>query len=905
MEIPKRLPPKAETIKRLLLRSGNKCAFPNCNNPIYNDNNILVAQCCHIEAALSDGERFNKNQSNEDRRSYDNLLFLCYKHHIETDDVAIYDTPKMKEIKRNHEKQFSETPFQIHPNYVQQVLDTFNKFQKQFYDNTERLKRIESKVDKLKQSKTDLYTERKLNAFNYFKTPLIKYFFGRTEEISELTEVFNHYNTFQIAGVSGIGKSSFIAQFLGNLYKQKIFWIDCQNTDSKEEFLLQLASFLLVEFQDEQLKKLISESNYLTEEILKFLPSIIEKDNLSFVFDGINSKQHDLYSVFNTLNKNLKQTKLFYTTIEDIKSVQWSNPVYSLTLNGLDFESFCSLLKLSNVDTETNHFIRLYQLISGHPFLAKLVGSLLEYEPLESIVEEFRAHTIEEISDFIREKVFLKLDESELELIHFLGNLSIPFRYSLIKFLPFDNAKIIFKRIQKRYLIVQVNDDFFDAPDFIKSYINSKFSKSLKYSNAILKYLASIKSPEIFEYWAIIENAIYLDLLDFAEKITYSFFGNQMGKGNFELVKRLALELKDNEKVNSWWFIYYVLGRIHRFQDFYKEALEFYEKSFKYSTKNSEREKSLFEKAAILSYIERERGEMFSQEADKIYKKLSKSLDDSMVFHSKIALTSILLNRKEYSKCIEELENILSKNTSDFPINIIAGAWQTLGIAYDGLEEYQKAIDSFDQSFIYYEKALEESGMNAIDGLYNAYFHLGKTYANAGLNQDAAQIFSITVDLCRMYGLWTRYERTLFEFGYQLILIQDFQNACNVFSIHYDFIRKQNLFDKFNMIYFYKTYAFAHWYNEDYLDALQLIGIYKIEESQNNQRQSILSILDYHENNLEIDILDFFLKGALVLCLPKGKNFDDLSYWLSEVSRLKPELKEVMESFSIFQKPKE
>ena len=36
---------------------------------------------------MPQGERFNAEQSDEERRSYDNLLLLCYQHHIETDDV--------------------------------------------------------------------------------------------------------------------------------------------------------------------------------------------------------------------------------------------------------------------------------------------------------------------------------------------------------------------------------------------------------------------------------------------------------------------------------------------------------------------------------------------------------------------------------------------------------------------------------------------------------------------------------------------------------------------------------------------------------------------------------------------------------------------------------------------------
>jgi len=56
----KRLTPASETIKKLLLRSGNECAFPGCLEVLFNDDNKLIGECCHIEAAsihLIDGVR--------------------------------------------------------------------------------------------------------------------------------------------------------------------------------------------------------------------------------------------------------------------------------------------------------------------------------------------------------------------------------------------------------------------------------------------------------------------------------------------------------------------------------------------------------------------------------------------------------------------------------------------------------------------------------------------------------------------------------------------------------------------------------------------------------------------------------------------------------------------------------
>lgn len=63
---------KPNIIKALLANSGNRCAFPGCNQPIVNEEYKIIAQLCHIEAASQNGPRYNKNQSDEERNGYDN-----------------------------------------------------------------------------------------------------------------------------------------------------------------------------------------------------------------------------------------------------------------------------------------------------------------------------------------------------------------------------------------------------------------------------------------------------------------------------------------------------------------------------------------------------------------------------------------------------------------------------------------------------------------------------------------------------------------------------------------------------------------------------------------------------------------------------------------------------------------
>lgn len=99
-----RLAPTKEVLRELFLKSGNLCAFPGCNRPMMNQDGQFIGQMCHIEAAEPGGERFNPDQTNEQRRSFENLLLLCYEHHVVTNDVPNYPVERLREIKTNHEK---------------------------------------------------------------------------------------------------------------------------------------------------------------------------------------------------------------------------------------------------------------------------------------------------------------------------------------------------------------------------------------------------------------------------------------------------------------------------------------------------------------------------------------------------------------------------------------------------------------------------------------------------------------------------------------------------------------------------------------------------------------------------------------------------------------------------------
>jgi hypothetical protein len=106
--------PTLATVKRLFAVSGNRCAFPTCTNPIVGLAGEPLGEICHIEAESARGPRYNPDQTDEQRRGFDNLILLCSIHHTTIDsDVNTYTVPWLQGTKRRHEARYpgSAEPF--------------------------------------------------------------------------------------------------------------------------------------------------------------------------------------------------------------------------------------------------------------------------------------------------------------------------------------------------------------------------------------------------------------------------------------------------------------------------------------------------------------------------------------------------------------------------------------------------------------------------------------------------------------------------------------------------------------------------------------------------------------------------------------------------------------------------
>ena len=137
-----RLPVKIKTLKHLFALTGNQCAFPGCKHALFDDN-VFVAQVCHIHAANPNWPRFKESRSDEENRHFSNLVVLCYKHHIIVDNPeAPYSVKELEKIKLDHELKYKNSPVLLNPAKVENIQRQIETFWADILDVVDRVNEV-------------------------------------------------------------------------------------------------------------------------------------------------------------------------------------------------------------------------------------------------------------------------------------------------------------------------------------------------------------------------------------------------------------------------------------------------------------------------------------------------------------------------------------------------------------------------------------------------------------------------------------------------------------------------------------------------------------------------------------------------------------------------------------------
>jgi hypothetical protein len=94
--------------KKLWARSGNICSFPECGVELALEQqaNRVLGEEAHIKGEKPTAPRYDPDQSQAERESYENRILLCPTHHTMIDaDPGAWTVERLLEMKANHERQ--------------------------------------------------------------------------------------------------------------------------------------------------------------------------------------------------------------------------------------------------------------------------------------------------------------------------------------------------------------------------------------------------------------------------------------------------------------------------------------------------------------------------------------------------------------------------------------------------------------------------------------------------------------------------------------------------------------------------------------------------------------------------------------------------------------------------------
>ncbi|WP_408043400.1 nSTAND3 domain-containing NTPase [Tenacibaculum litopenaei] len=306
-------------VKRLFAFSNNQCSKPDCTNRlIAEDGNTIIGKICHIEAAKKGGPRFNKGMSNDERRSYDNLILLCDEHHQMIDNKINeeeYDKTTLISWKKDHYKKFLNTDYSI----SEELIHDFIINTREFYN------KIEALDGPHKPSLSENYISREIEAkciseLRKNKVLLLTgvSFCGKSELAKKISEHFySEENYFYKRVINVRDASSFLESKDGKriCILEDPFGHTSQNEKSSElkllrDLLLNLPenNFLIVTSRIEIVRSVFSQTDLKNCKLGEYSWIDLTKKDAVFLseFWGKVSKikrirKENIYSVFNII----------------------------------------------------------------------------------------------------------------------------------------------------------------------------------------------------------------------------------------------------------------------------------------------------------------------------------------------------------------------------------------------------------------------------------------------------------------------------------------------------------------------------------------------------------------------------------------------------------------------------
>ncbi|MEW5759330.1 MAG: tetratricopeptide repeat protein [Candidatus Thermoplasmatota archaeon] len=489
------------------------------------------------------------------------------------------------------------------------------------------------------------------------KRPEYKYFFGRKEELNEINEFMKSKTSkiLVIKGIAGIGKTTLVSKFLETL-EINVFWYGINEWTTLRNILTYISDFLL-RIERRRLKMALEREQIDLTDISILLDDELKNTNSLLVFDDVQKSNAEIVQFLSSLKELAERVEgikliaigrempLFY----DRKDVAMKKLVQEISLTGLDIENGKKILNRRKVKEMEQD--RLYELTNGHPLLLELVSLSPEITP--------------EISKYIKEEIYLRLDGEEKRVLSLASTFRHPFPVRAVLAEDID-YEVIEKLVNKSLMQRAIDSDAYNLHDILREFFYNRLTpkkKTVYHSMAAQFYQKEVGRAAIIEalyHWLKAEaqeNAMKLLVENGTELITGGYIE--------ELIDNL--NMVDEKKVQKKDLISILIlkGSIYIIKGEWNIAIETFKKSLEISEEINDVEKIADGYWGI--------GKVYLYKGD---------IDEAVGY----------LNRSiEHAKRINNVEGE-------------AKAYMDLGNVYSGKGEYERAIELYGKSLSVFER---------------------------------------------------------------------------------------------------------------------------------------------------------------------------------------------------------
>jgi tetratricopeptide (TPR) repeat protein len=616
------------------------------------------------------------------------------------------------------------------------------------------------------------------------KAPVLKYFFGRTQESNTINDLLesDKKQIIVIQGIAGVGKTALAAKLIQDYKKkQNVFWFKFYEWSTLNNLLTHISEFLGT-LNRTKLKSYIESVKRLDiNEITEILNVDFKNIKALMIFDDFHRIESSpkIIQFFQSLNEITNQVSELKIIVLSRQFISFYTPqdtsddgiVYELPLSGLDEISSGELLAQRNFDTIK--FAKIYELTKGHPLFLELV------DPDETL-DNLSLHG--DIKKYIHSEIFMKLPDEERKL---LGIASV-FRFPIPSSVFFIEEQISYDTIDKLVEKRLLNDysTGYMVHDLIREFFHNRLTPQLKnsYHKTAAEYytveferlsvqsqvelgnstkdiltdpasqqaVTDKPSPEVLDT----KDDKKLDLDRRALQFCLEAQFHNVKAEEYREAARLAIDegvkiisfgfldefklvlielLEENVGTDTWTTIQLLLGDILTIQGDWDNALTYYNTTLERSLKSGFKLKAA-EAYRNIGAINYRRGEL--KKSVEVLQKALKLSEEQKDFHGIANVNywlGVVLNRQgEYDRAIQHFNTCMKYAEK---INFLPGIAKTYtgisdvllnkGAYEDAIKSYLKSIEILDQTGNIFEKS-------------EVYNRIGITYCKQGGHEDDA-----------------------------------------------------------------------------------------------------------------------------------------------------------------------